>query len=752
MPTAVPSATHAVESAPSATLPPTVAVSASATPSALTPTRVQPATYVISDVVLFDGAHDRLYAQGRVGEEDRTLVLSATDGGLRAAYGYTAALGLDAEHRWLYVDGAGAEMVILNADTGERLGAVVLPPQEGYQPRAIPPQADPARGQVLAFRQNVVYVADAATGRVLRTIPFDFEKSHDCRTGEGPYPIEWATYDQSTRVLYVSYLSYVCTPWYGFGIISYDLASGQEIAHGGDYAFQATAAGGYLYGSSWHRFGIGYLWAWRNGEPWLRSSDWSSQPHFAVDEVRRRLYGDIGGSLGVFDSQSLDLLFAVPWPEGELAGFDPITDQLYTLLDGKLRVKAASQIQKLEAQNLTAAAAPTVPVDVLVVSPDWPVDRTVVGIWGKAQPMDRCYAFGQQGGSLLLSGDGGQGWALPSAGLPACRYVSCVAVSPDFAQDQTLLVGLVGMGVFRSTDGGRLWEPASAGLGSMNVQQLILSPGFAADHTAFVRVGTGGPYRSTDGGRTWQALSLPAQSSVEQLLLSPGFLHDRTAFARMNSGELYRSQDAGLTWQDLGKALRPLALSLEFDQDGMILGAAPDGTDLFISRDGGIRWELLGKTPGAAPLDWLSLAPLFDKWGVAFARGRDPIPTQTGSDVAALYRTGDGGLHWQQVALQSGEPLGIPVGVGTTFLYAPDVEQNRPIYLLTIEEDFATTPPTKRGRLYRSGDGGITWKEARLPSAVIPSAVTVSPDFAADRLVFVGTADGRVLAVRDDML
>lgn len=734
-----PSSTRTAEPSPSVTTAPTAMISVSPTP-----TVVGYSTYVISDVVLFDGAHGRLYAQGRVDEEARTLVLSATDGDLLAAYDYAGALGLDAEHRWLYVDAAGAELVILHADTGVRLGAVELPSQEGSSPLAIPPQADPAQGQVLAFRRNVVYVADAASGRIVQTVPFEFEKSQDCRIDEGPYPIEWAAYDASKRILYVSYLSYVCTPWFGFTIISYDMASGREIARSGEYAFQATVANGYLYGSSWHRFGIGYIWAWRDGEPSRRSSDWNTRPYFAVDQARQRLYGDIGGTLGVFDAQSAGLLFALPWPaEGQLAGFDSVADRLYFLLDGRLRLLEASQIKEPASQNLTATAAPTTSVDALVVSPDWLTERAVVGIWGKTQPMDRCYAFAQQGGILLLSSDAGSSWAEPGAGLPACQYVSCLALSPGFAQDQTLLVGLVGLGVFRSTDGGRLWRPASVGLGSMNVQELLLSPGFAADHTAFARVGTGGPYRSTDGGQNWQEMTFSAESHVEQLLLSPGFARDLTVFARLSSGELYRSRDAGATWLDLGMALRPLALSSEFDRDGIVLGAAPDGTDLYISRDGGTEWERLGNTPAMVPMQWLSVAPLFAKWGVAFAQG-------LGSDL--LYRTSDGGLTWREVSLGSGESLSIAADASVQMLYAPDMEENRPVYLLAVEEDWASIPPAKRGQLFRSGDGGITWRWAQLPPEVVPTSVTLSPQFAADGFVLVGTADGRVLTVRDDTL
>jgi photosystem II stability/assembly factor-like uncharacterized protein len=76
-------------------------------------------------------------------------------------------------------------------------------------------------------------------------------------------------------------------------------------------------------------------------------------------------------------------------------------------------------------------------------------------------------------------------------------------------------------------------------------------------------------------------------------------------------------------------------------------------------------------------------------------------------------------------------------------VYAPDVEVDRPVFLLTTAA--GAEPGALRGALYRSGDGGQTWQAAQLPEGVNPTALAISPDYGRDGLLFLGTADGRVL-------
>jgi len=80
-------------------------------------------------------------------------------------------------------------------------------------------------------------------------------------------------------------------------------------------------------------------------------------------------------------------------------------------------------------------------------------------------------------------------------------------------------------------------------------------------------------------------------------------------------------------------------------------------------------------------------------------------------------------------------------------VYASTGEVDRPVFLLVRTRQDIADPSSERLVLHRSGDGGLTWQEVRLPQGVSPTALAISPAFSQDGLLFVGTADGRVLTL-----
>lgn len=712
-PIPLPTETPAPTVPPTPTRPPTLTLTPTATPTTI-PTETPaasptPIVVELSSPMVVDSEAGRLYMSATIDGVQQVVALAATDGQLLTTYDITGFLALDSVHGWLYVDRDETGLMVLDAQTGVPHTIIPLPSNKNEWREDNPaPQADPAIGQVLAFRDNVVYVADPEKGMVTRTIPFDIPKAEDCRMPTGSLPIEWATYDSARRILYLDFETYVCTPWFGHTLVSYDMTSGTEIAQRGvSPPFSATAFDGYLYGSSWFRMGDGFRWAWRDGRPWFESSDWSyGAPHFEVDPTRQWLYGLYAGGLHVLDARTMALIMIAPLPvDGQLVGYDPKTDQLYFLVNGGLRLWPASAIQPPTPQPLTVSHPPTTSVRSLVVSPTWLQDKTLFGIWNAEDLLGKCWVFGGFGGPLYVSDDERSTWSRSRGGLPdGCDNISALAVSPDYARDRTLLAGVIGLGIFRSTDGGQLWEPSSAGLLSMGIEQILLSPGFAWDRTAFARVapagGQKGVYRSRDGGRSWQALDI----------------------------NLYL-----------------VAMSPEFDQDHTLMGVAYSYVDheqrseLHISCDGGDHWGRVGNTPAGKGVYLLSLAPLFEKWNVLFVFASDHT----------LYRSADGGKSWDAV-LNIAYPIVVdPFVVPGQLVYASDIEVNRPVFLLVRIRHDITDPLSERVVLYRSGDGGLTWQEVELPEDVSPTALAISPNFAQDGLLFVGTADGRVLTFED---
>jgi photosystem II stability/assembly factor-like uncharacterized protein len=652
---------------------------------------------------LVDPTAKRTYARGRVDGEQKTVVLALADEQLLTAYDLVGELALDSTNGWLYIDQGQAGLAVVNTRR-EQLHTIIPLPESASPYSSPPPQADPASARVLAFRDNVIYIADPHTGSILDTIVVENIQYYACYpkrpVDQKPY-IDWTVYDPTARILYLAFRVYDCpstgfTPVYT--IASYDMTANTEITQNSSNMLSwAYAADGYLLQALRHKALDGYLskrQIWRGGQPWISSVGWDTDGLIDFDPTRRRFYEVTSNpdSFRVYDAETMALMMLLPRPlEGSFEGYDSETDRLYFRIEGQLQTWPGSAIHPPVPEPLTTAPLPTTAVHFLAVSPNWPVDQTLFGIWWNPSKVDttseNCHLQGQTGFLLYISRDGGQTWEQSRSGLRgSCELFTTLAVSPNYAHDQTLLVGILGLGIFKSTDGGQLWQPSGAGLTHMGIHEILLSPGFAGDHTAFARTYVAGEtilFRSTDGGNTWQALANPGpdlEGHWYKLALSPEFAKDHTLM-------------------------------------GIFFNASTQQIQLYISHDGGEQWELVGEMPtGVSPHQSFSLAPIFAKWQTLFAAGN-----------GNLYRSSDSGRNWMVVLTE--------LSSVKQLVYTPGVEYKRPVFLLAGEI------------VYRSGDGGQTWAELELPSDIVPTALAISPIFAQDGLLFVGTKDGQVITI-----
>jgi|HubBroStandDraft_1064217.scaffolds.fasta_scaffold04135_6 hypothetical protein len=98
--------------------------------------------------------------------------------------------------------------------------------------------------------------------------------------------------------------------------------------------------------------------------------------------------------------------------------------------------------------------------------------------------------------------------------------IAAVAISPNFAQDQTVLVATNGLTIklgvidlLKSTDGGVTWTVVQGLLNNDTVTAVIFSPAYAQDQTIFLAAG-GGLSRSTNQGVTWTTLTTTAIAQI----------------------------------------------------------------------------------------------------------------------------------------------------------------------------------------------------------------------------------------------
>jgi hypothetical protein len=246
------------------------------------------------------------------------------------------------------------------------------------------------------------------------------------------------------------------------------------------------------------------------------------------DAGQQRFYEISAAYVRIYDAQTMTLLGHLPRPnDGPFISYDAPSGSLRFWDQGQVR---AWPLPTPSPEPLVSAPPITTPVISLAVSPGWPADRTLIGTWdnptlaSQEQPSARDCNFPPL---VFISPDGSQSWARPTGGLARSCGLAVATFSPNYALDQTLLGGVPGLGLFKSTDGGQLWQPSGAGLNDMRVSQILLSPDFMNDQIAFARADAW--YRSQDGGRQWRPLPLPETASNNfssdktPLTLSPEF-------------------------------------------------------------------------------------------------------------------------------------------------------------------------------------------------------------------------------------
>ena len=146
----------------------------------------------------------------------------------------------------------------------------------------------------------------------------------------------------------------------------------------------------------------------------------------------------------------------------------------------------------------------------------------------------------------------------------------CMAISPDFANDETIFVG-TDSGIFRSTNGGRAWREVDFPPDFSPVLSLALPSNHATDGVLFAGTESHGLFYSNDRGNTWVRLCEEQISDeVNHILVAPEFPAKQDLLILQGDG-LRISRDGGHSWSDWKVALPA--------ETGLTSMTAPQGLD-----------------------------------------------------------------------------------------------------------------------------------------------------------------------------
>lgn len=247
-----------------------------------------------------------------------------------------------------------------------------------------------------------------------------------------------------------------------------------------------------------------------------------------------------------------------------------------------------------------------------------------------------------------------------------------LAVTGVRGQPEVYYFGAVGGGVWHTNDAGRTWTPifdaqAIASIGAIavapsNPQTIYVGTG-ESDMRSNIGYGNG-MYKSTDGGKTWTHIGLEDSRQIARIIIDP---------------------------KDPEKVYVAVL--------GHAYGPNPE-RGVFYSKDGGKKWKrILFRDENTGAID-IAFEPGNPKtiFAALLQTRRPPwnIYTPSKGSGSGLYRSKDGGEHWEQLTGHGlpSEALG-RMGIA----YAPS--NPRRIYLIADAKD---------GGLYRSDDAGENWQ------------------------------------------
>jgi photosystem II stability/assembly factor-like uncharacterized protein len=260
------------------------------------------------------------------------------------------------------------------------------------------------------------------------------------------------------------------------------------------------------------------------------------------------------------------------------------------------------------------------------VSPDLPRTATSIVVSSES-PVPRLYAFGQ-GVGLQCSSDNGRTWQRADSLLGGSTVSSLVS---DKSGAKVFCV--VGSAVYEYLKESSSWGSACNGL----TGGTISSVAFDIDSASILYAGTSdGLYRTVNGGKLWEPIA-------EDMRFSPIQFFDthpsiRTRMYASTERSLQVSTDKGSTWaytkpNDASYRIQSLTFS-PWDA-GRVYGATLN-KGVVASDDGGITWKEVGYWPAESAINAVTLDP------------RDQKTVYVWTMRGDAFRSTDNGTFWNR--------------------------------------------------------------------------------------------------------
>jgi photosystem II stability/assembly factor-like uncharacterized protein len=241
--------------------------------------------------------------------------------------------------------------------------------------------------------------------------------------------------------------------------------------------------------------------------------------------------------------------------------------------------------------------------------------------------------------------------------------------------------GAASGGIWKTTDAGIHWQSIFdnyqvSAIGALAVARSNPNIVWAGTGEPWIRshITTGnGVYKSTDAGRTWRRMGLDSSGRIGRIVIDPNnpdvvfVAAQGHSYGPQQQRGLFRTRDGGTTWERV--------LFVDENTGAIDVQMDPSNSQKLFAA----TWQLLIRT-----------------WG-----------RESGGPGSAIWMSTDGGSNWTRL-----QGNGLPTHtIGKIGLAIAQSNPNR-VYALIETGDGVPYKgePTDNGELWRSEDGGQTWK------------------------------------------
>jgi hypothetical protein len=313
------------------------------------------------------------------------------------------------------------------------------------------------------------------------------------------------------------------------------------------------------------------------------------------------------------------------------------------------------------------------------------------------------------------------------------------AIAFDPRAPGRMLAGTASGGVWESPDYGSTWRPNNDFLPNLSVTTIV----FDALNPSNVYLGTGeasaglvglGAFKSTDGGATWRMLPATNVDAnrdwrfVNRIAVhptQPQVLVAALTNDNLVNGAIYRSADGGESWTRVS-TLKALDIAFEPSNPANLVAGLDDGTVAY-SRDGGFSWTrsapLVAQPSGRGDSARAEIAFAASQPGTVYA--------SVDNAKGEVWRSADSGASWTKVATPehlSGQ------GDYDNAIWVDPLDAS---HLMVAGLD-----------IYQSRDGGTTfakvstWQQAPESPHADHHALVSPPNYATNPMIFNGNDGG----------